>query len=364
MSQSFDGPPFRAILNTLVSPPRHWSADPPALRRMHFNEGAWPPSPRVAEAIVAAVPRVGRYGEAYGGAFAAAIAKRTGLPHERIFVGNGSGELIAFAGFAFIEPGRNGIVAAPSFPRLGAFVRIAGGTLKAVRVRRDGGSDIEAMLGAVDTSTSLLWIATPNNPTGAAASADELRHVARSAPQSVMLAVDAAYGEFSHAAGGPDVVEVLRGIDRPWFVLRTMSKAYGLAGLRVGYGLASSAQVAEAFHRIRPTFNVNAMALAGAAAAYDDHEYMSKQVLLCLAERDRLRARLADWHLECLPSAANFLAIELPIPGKDAVAAMREAGILVSEIKAPGYERYLRVTIGLPDDNAAFAAALARIVNR
>ncbi len=363
MTETFPGPPFRAVLNTLVSPPRE-AAAAQKLRRMHFNEGAWPPSPRVAAAITAAIGKVDRYTESYGGPLAAAIARRTGLPLERVIVGNGSGELISFAANAFVESGRNGIVSVPSFPRLGSFVRIAGGTLKAIPVRRDGAHDIEALLTAVDAATSILWVATPNNPTGAACSAEELRHLAQAAPPSLVLAIDEAYGEFSQAAGGPDALEVLRGFDRPWFVLRTFSKAFGLAGLRVGYGLASSALVAEAFHRIRPTFNLSPLAQAGAAAAYEDRDYMQQQVRMCVAERDRLRAQLTAWRLDCLPSVANFLAVALPLPGKDAAAALRQEGILVSEIKAPGYERYIRVTVGMPDDNAAFSAALARILKR
>ena len=135
---------------------------------------------------------------------------------------------------------------------------------------------------------------------------------------------------------------------RPWLVLRTFSKAYGMAGLRVGYGFMSSPALAEAFHRVRNTFNLNIVAQAAALAAFEDQDYMWARVKECVAERERLRARVEDLGLTCLRSAGNFLLIELPIEGTAAQAAIRKQGIAISTIKAPGYERFVRVTISVP----------------
>ncbi len=366
MAQDQTEIPLRPSLAAIAPPPRPAPAPPgrnAPLRRMHFNEGAWPPSPRVGEAVLRAMGGLNCYGDSYGGKLTAAIARGSGLPPERIFVGNGSGELISLASTAFIEPGRNGVVTTPTFPRIGAYVRVCGGTVKSVPVRKDGGNDIAGLLAAVDGETRLLWIATPNNPTGAASTADELRQLATAAPKTAVLAVDEAYGEFTRAAGGTDALAVLRAIERPWFILRTFSKAFGLAGARVGYGFASSPAVADAFHRVRTTFNLNILSLAAATAAYEDQDYMWARVKACIAERERLASRLAAMKLACLPSDANFLAIALPIEGKKAAAELRDRGILVSEIKAPGYENYIRVTIGLAEDNDAFAEALAQVLD-
>jgi histidinol-phosphate aminotransferase len=365
MSQSTAEIPLRAALSGIAPPPRPAPASHAApLRRMHFNEGAWPPSPRVGEAVLAAMGGLNRYGDSYGGRLVAAIARETGLAPERIVVGNGSGELISLAATAFVEPGLNGVVTVPTFPRIGAFVRVCGGAVKSVPVRADGGNDIAGLIAAADAGTRLVWIATPNNPTGAAASAEELRHLALAAPRNAVLAVDEAYGEFTRAVGGPDALAVLREIDQPWFILRTFSKAYGLAGVRVGYALASSPAMADAFHRVRTTFNLNVLSLAAAAAAYEDPDYMWARVRNCVAERDRLRQRLSALGLDCLPSDGNFLAIRLPMAGQAAAAGLRQRGILVSEIKSPGCESYIRVTVGLAEDNVAFAEALGAMLGR
>jgi histidinol-phosphate aminotransferase len=279
-----------------------------------------------------------------------------------IVCGNGSAELITLSSTAFIEPGRNVVVSTPSFPRLGAGSRIAGGAVKAVAVKADGAHDIEGLLAAADADTRLIWLTAPNNPTGLGITAAELKHVVRSLPAQAILAVDEAYYEFSRAGGGIDALDELKGVTRPWFVLRTFSKAYGMAGLRVGYGFMSSPALAEAFHRVRNTFNLNVVAQAAALAAFEDQDYMWARVKECVAERERLRARVEGLGLKCTKSAANFLLIELPMEAVAAQSAIRQHGIVVSTIKAPGYERHIRVTIGMKDDNEAFFAALRETV--
>jgi histidinol-phosphate aminotransferase len=361
MTETLDDLPIRPVLKTLVNPPQFKPAAA-GIRFMQFNEGAWPPSPKVVAAITAAAGQVNRYGDSHWSKLAPAIAARTGVAPECIVCGNGSAELITLASTAFIEPGRNCVVSTPSFPRLGGGSRIAGGAIKAVPVKADGAHDIEALLKAVDKDTRLFWLTAPNNPTGAAVDAAELKHIAQSLPAHAILAVDEAYGEFSRAGGGIDALEELKGTKRPWFVMRTFSKAYGMAGLRVGYGFMSSPALAEAFHRVRNTFNLNVIAQAAALAAFEDQDYMWARVKECVAERERLRARIEGLGLRCLRSAGNFLLIEVPMEAAAAQAAIRQHGIAISTIKAPGYERYIRVTIGLKDDNDAFFAALSQTV--
>jgi len=362
MTETLDELPIRPVLKTLMTPPQFKPA-PPGVRYMQFNEGAWPPSPRVAAAIAEATVNVNRYGDSHWSRLVPAIAARTGVAPDCIVCGNGSAELISLASTAFIEPGRNTVVTIPSFPRLGAGGRIAGGATKAVPAKPDGSHDIEGLLAAVDADTRLFWLTAPNNPTGAGVSARELCRIARALPGQAILAVDEAYFEFSRAGGGIDAVEELKGVTRPWFVMRTFSKAYGMAGLRVGYALTSSPALAEAFHRVRNTFNLSIVAQAAALAAYEDQDYMWARVKECVAERERLRARLEALQLRCMKSAGNFLLIELPIEGVAAQAAIREKGVVISTIKAPGFERYIRVTIGLKDDNEAFYIALAETLS-
>lgn len=362
MTETLDDLPIRPALKSLMTPPQFKPA-PPGIRYMQFNEGAWPPSPRVAAAIAEAARQVNRYGDSHWSRLVPAIAARAGVAPECIVCGNGSAELITLASTAFVEPGRNVVVSTPSFPRLGAGGRIAGGVAKAVPVMADGAHDIEGLLAAVDADTRLFWLTAPNNPTGAGVSAAALRHIVRALPAHAILAVDEAYYEFSRAAGGIDALEELKGTVRPWFVLRTFSKAYGMAGLRVGYGFMSSPALAEAFHRVRNTFNLNVVAQAAALAAFEDPDYMWARVRECVAERDRMRARLEQQRLRCFKSAGNFLLIELSMEGVTAQAAIRHHGVVISTIKVPGYERCIRVTVGLKDDNEAFLTALGAAVD-
>jgi histidinol-phosphate aminotransferase len=361
MTETLDDLPIRPVLKSLMTPPVFKPA-PAGVRFMQFNEGAWPPSPKVVAAIAAAAGEVNRYGDSHWSKLVPAIASRAGWTPDRIVCGNGSAEIITLASTAFSEPGRNVVVSTPSFPRLGAGSRIAGGAVKAVPVKADGAHDIEALLAAVDGDTRLFWLTAPNNPTGAAVTAAELAHIARSLPKHAILAVDEAYGEFARAGGGIDALEELKGVTHPWFVMRTFSKAYGMAGLRVGYAFTSSAALAEALHRVRNTFNLNIVAQAAAVAAFEDQDYMWARVKECVAERERLRTRVEGLALKCLKSAGNFLLIEMPMEGVAAQAAIRQHGVAISTIKAPGYERYIRVTIGLKDDNEAFFAVLSQTV--
>ncbi len=360
MSETLDDLPIRPVLRALVNPPV-FKPVPPGVRFMQFNEGAWPPSPKVAAAIAAAAAQVNRYGDSHWSKLAPAIAARAGVAQDCIICGNGSAELITLASTAFIEPGRNAVVSTPSFPRLGGGSRIAGGPGKAGPVKPAGAPHIQSLLAAVDAETRLFWLTAPNNPTGATVSAAELAHIAKALPTHAILAVDEAYGEFSRVAGGIDALEELKGVARPWFVMRTFSKAYGMAGLRVGYGFMSSPALAEAFHRVRNTFNLNIVAQAAALAAFEDQDYMWARVKECVAERERLRGRIEGLGLACLKSAGNFLLIELPMEGAGAQAALRQQGIAVSTVKAPGFERSIRVTIGLKDDNDAFFGALVTV---
>jgi histidinol-phosphate aminotransferase len=337
------------------------------MRRMHYNEGAWAPSPRVTEALAKAIGDGGlnRYFEGYWGALAEAVARRHGVGVERVVCGNGSGELIQHAAMAFLEPGRNQVLSWPTFPRLRGSATMMGAASKIVPVTQDGAHDVDALVGAVDDATHLVWLATPNNPTGAACSAEEILRLARALPERIVLGIDEAYWEFAAAsaadpAAAADAIAALEGLARSWLVLRTFSKAYGLAALRIGYAVCSDAGVAEALHRVRLTFNVAGLSQVAATAALADPDYMWRQVRGCVAERERLCAGLAKLGLACLPSAANFLAVRLPIEGKEAQARLKERGILVSAIGAPGYEHFIRVTISIADDNDAFLEALGR----
>lgn len=328
------------------------------LRRMSLNESADPPSPKVIAAVQAAAAGANRYPDPKARALAAAISDRTDVPVSRIVFGNGSHELIMLMGTAFMEAGSRIVVPNPSFQPYQSTARIAGAELTIVPVDADGAIDVDAMLAACTPAPRIVIAATPNNPTGALLSKSALDRLIAGVPDETLLVIDEAYFEFGRLAGGPDVLRALKARKGLWLVLRTFSKAYNLAGLRVGYALASHDEIVEGINRVRGVFNVNRLAQAAALAAMSDEPYAQSSQRRTAAERDRLAVGLKGLGLSPLPSAANFVAVRTPKPATDMVGALARQGIMIVPVGGPPYENHIRITIGTAEDTDAVLAAL------
>jgi histidinol-phosphate aminotransferase len=334
------------------------------VRRLNLNECPYPPSPRVVEAIRDAAGTINRYPDPTWRALAAAIAKRTGVDPARMAFGNGSDELLMLLAQIVLEPGSSAVLPVPSFPRYMTATLFAGASPIAVPLRSDGANDVGAMLAAIRPDTKLVLCATPNNPTGAMLDAAALARLATGVPANVLLLVDEAYFEFARHSGGPDALAALAARPGPWAVVRTLSKAYALAGLRVGYALLSGPELAEAINRVRGMFNVNVLAQVAALAALGDEAHTRRLLDDCATERRRLGEGFARLGCPPLPSVANFVSAQLPMPAADAVKALQDRGILVVPVGAPPYDRHIRVTVGTAEDTDAVLEAVAEIVRR
>jgi histidinol-phosphate aminotransferase len=352
------------IPNAYIRAMAPWAPPPGAdrpsgpMRRMNLNESPYPPSPRAIEAMREACGTVNRYPDSNWRALTAALSERTGVPAARIVVGNGSDELIASATRIALTAGDEVVAPVPSFGSFAKGTAIQGARLVTVPVGANGACDVDAMLAAVTGHTRLMFLVTPNNPTGGMLTTDEVARVARELPDHVLLVLDEAYHEFAMQAGGTDPLPVMSARAGPWAIFRSFSKAYGLAGVRVGYLLCGSEAVAGGFQVARNAFTVNAVAQAGALAALEDQAHMREIVSKMAAERDRLAAGLKALGLVPLPSVGNFLAVETPLPAREVLAALKDAGILISSIPAPGYEKFIRITVGLAEDTDALLAVL------
>jgi histidinol-phosphate aminotransferase len=355
-----------AALNPFRARPVDADARPPGstapVRRLHLNESCFPPSPRVVEAISAAAAQVNRYPDPTWRALAAAIGQRTGTEPARLVFGNGSDELLMLLSQIVLEPGSSAVLPTPSFPRYMTATLFTGAAAIPVPVRKDGANDVPAMIQAIRPDTRLVFCATPNNPTGAMLDAADLKRLAQEVPARCLLLVDEAYFEFARHAGGPDALAALQTRRGPWAVVRTLSKAYGLAGMRVGYALLSGPDLAEAINRTRGMFNVNMLAQIAALAALEDKAHTQRLLDDCAVERKRLSEGFARLGCPPLPSVANFVSAQLPMPAADAVKAFQQRGILISAIGAPPFERHIRVTIGTAEDTDAVLTALAEIL--
>lgn len=335
---------------------------PEAIRRLNLNETPFPPSPKAVAAMQDACTRVNRYPDPNWRDLVAAIAGRIGVPESRIVMGNGSDEAIVSAGRLAVGPGDEVVVPYPSFPSYNSAAALNGGKLVTVPVRADGANDVDAMLKAVTDRTRLVFCATPNNPTGALLTTAEVKRLADGVPDTALLVVDEAYYEFGIHAGGEDHLAMLAGRKGPWAAFRTFSKAFGLAGMRVGYVIAGSDEIAAAFQKVRSTFNVNVVAQAGALAAWNDPEHTLKILDATKRERERLVDGLKALGAEPFPTVANFVSARTHLPAADIVAAMQWRGILIGRLMHKGFENYIRVTVGTAEDTDAFLSALGEIL--
>lgn len=326
--------------------PESGNGPDPALARLSLNESPLCPSPNAIAAAQQALEWGHRYPDHHCTALAAELSARTGVATDCITFGNGSGELLVQAALIALEPGDEAVMPYPTFPTCGKGVQLAGGRIVEVPVRLDGTNDVRTMIAAITPRTRLFYICTPNNPTGGALGADDLTRAITQVPETCLLVIDEAYFEFSAFEGCPDVFSLLRERKGPWVVTRTFSKAYCLAGLRIGYALTSSPELNIGFIRQRNNFNVTRPSQAAALAALRDDAHLTNVVSRTVAERQYLHGELKRLGAEILPSTANFLTITLPGSAAPAMEALQGAGVAVQLLRWPDDRGALRITIG------------------
>jgi histidinol-phosphate aminotransferase len=317
------------------------------------NPHGMPESARRAAA--AALQHSGNYPDANGGSLKAALSASLGVPADWLVLGSGSSEILTLAAQALVEPGQGVLWSQYGFLVYGQAAALAHGKPIVVPAR-DHGHDLPSMLSAIDAQTRLVFVANPNNPTGSFIDAPALLDFLERVPAAVTVLVDEAYTEYLAPAQRYDSMEWVRRFPN-LIIARTFSKAYGLAGLRVGYGVAQAALAARLNAR-RPRFNVTTPALAAAEAALADEVFVRQTFALNLAGRGELIAGLAALGLECLPSSGNFVTVRIG----DAQAlhgALLQAGIAVATLDSYGLPQWLRISVGRPDQNRLLLDAIA-----
>lgn len=338
--------------------PEEGQAPSPAITRLNLNESATPPSPKAIEAARQALTFAHRYPDHHGMALTHEIAARTGVERDRIVLGNGSGELLVQCALVALAQGDAAVMPSPTFPTCGKGVQMAGAQIINVALRADGANDVPAMLAAITPRTRLFYLCTPNNPTGGLLSAEDLARAVAEVPETCLLVIDEAYHEFAAHGQGASVLPLLAARKGPWVITRTFSKAYCLAGLRVGYALVSTPDLATGFARLRHNFNVSRPALAAALAALQDDDFVAQTIARTVKERARLAAALAPHAAQILPSHANFLTIRLHRPAAAIVAALHAQDIEVQYLAWPDKNGAIRISIGSASESDRLLAAL------
>ena len=324
--------------------------------KLASNENPRGIGPRTRAAIERAVGDVARYPDGNGHELKTALAARYGVDMAQVVLGNGSNDVLELVALAFLGPGRAAVYSQHAFA-VYPLATQARGARGIVVPARDYGHDLEAMAHAVDADTGVAWIANPNNPTGTLASAAALEAFLRRVPERVIVVVDEAYNEYLPADLRADSVKWLK--RHPNLVLtRTFSKAYGLAGLRVGYALAHPA-VADVMNRVRQPFNVNSVALAAAVAALEDMEFVARSYADNLQGLRQLREGAQALGLEFIPSYGNFLTVRVG-KAQEVYRRLLKRGVIVRPVGGGyGLPEHLRVTVGTEGENERFLAALA-----
>lgn len=312
----------------------------------------------------AAAAQVHRYPDNEPTALAAALSATLGVRASRIVFGNGSSELLLAAAQLTLRPGDAAVVPIPSFPLYAKAVDIQHARMIAVATTADGRVDVPAVLAAIGPGCRLVYAATPNNPTGGLLDAAAVEALALGVPDDVLLLLDEAYYEFGRDAGGPATLPILARRRGPWIATRTFSKAQGLAGIRVGYGIAQSTALADAFRNLRLNFAINHVAQAGALAALADTAHTQAVLTAAADARATLAAGLAALGFDVFPSATNFVTARTPQPAGELVAALAARGIAVLSFAWPGAPNVLRISVGSTDDVAAVLSALCEILGR
>lgn len=326
--------------------------------KLASNENPRGPGPAVHEAIARAGRALNRYPDGNGFDLKRALAERLGVDPAMITLGNGSNDVLELLGRVFVGPGDRGVVDAHSFVVYPLVITSSGGEI--VRVpSKHYGHDLEAMAAAVDERTRIVFVANPNNPTGTRVTEAEVKQLLASVPDDVVVVLDEAYFEYVEAPDHPDGMRLLA--EHPNLVVtRTFSKIHGLAALRVGYSV-SSRTIADLLNRLRQPFNANALAQAAAIAALGDEDYMVESRRLndagLAAFTEAFDARQLPW----IPSAGNFVTVRVG-DGNAVYEALLREGVIVRPIGGYGLPEHLRVTVGLPAENARFIEALDRVL--
>jgi histidinol-phosphate aminotransferase len=330
--------------------------------KLASNENPLGPGPRALEAIAAAARELGLYPDGNGYSLRQALAARHGYPMEWITLGNGSNDILVLIAEAFLTPESEAIVSEYAFAIYGLAIHATGATTRVASAfpwehRMPLGHDLDAMAKLVNERTRLIYVANPNNPTGTWVEAQALRKFISNVPEHTLVLVDEAYFEYVEQPGYASAVDWLP--EHPNLVVtRTFSKAFGLAGLRVGYAVSHPA-VADYLNRVRQPFNVNSIALEAAKAALQDQEHIQRSVALVRDGMQQVRAGLERLNLRYVPSAGNFLLVDCARPAGVVYEEMLRRGVIVRPMGGYSLPTCLRITIGTQDQNERMLEALA-----
>ena len=335
---------------------RHYGVD--KIAKLGSNESPYGPSAKVIAAVADAAPEIALYPEASCDSLRAVLAAYLQVVPEQLIFGNGSEDLIAIAVCTFLSFGDRVVTFAPSFGLHVIWPASVGADVRTVPIGPDYKMNVDEVIAALTPDVRMLLFGNPSNPVGTSITADDLRQILRHLTPETLVLFDEAYLEYAMAHSSyPDFHSILAEFEIPWLILRTFSKAYGLAGLRIGYAIASDPELIGLMDRVRAPFNVNRLAQVAALAALEDREYVDDVVGRTVLERERMRGALETMGYPAAPSLTNFLFLDARANAAETAQRLLPSGVIVKPWMEPAFNTHIRVSVGAPDANDQFLAA-------
>jgi histidinol-phosphate aminotransferase len=327
--------------------------------KLASNENPLGPSALAVQAIIDKVHTLHRYPDGSGYYLKAKLSEKYGVPHDQIILGNGSNELIELIVRTFLSAGEHVVQAFPTFLVYEKIVKGAGARMISVPLSNFS-IDLREVSKAITPKAKIVFINNPNNPTGSVVSKEKMLPFLNEISDDIIVVLDEAYIEFVSDEAAARGLELLT--EHPLlFVLRTFSKLYGLAGLRIGYGFASR-KVIDYMNRVRQPFNANSLAQAAATAALEDTAFVSRTLKVVREGLLYLYQSLDDMGLECIPTQTNFFLIKVPQGGKKIYDLMLREGVIVRSMDSYGLPDYIRINAGLQEENERFVKTLKKVL--
>jgi histidinol-phosphate aminotransferase len=326
--------------------------------KLASNENAWGPSPKAVAAIKDALQNLHRYPDGSCYYLAQSLAGTMGITPEEIVFGNGSNEIIGLLIAAFIQPGEEVITSHPTFLMYQKLVQVQGGSNTVVALTESMHHDLRAILAAVSANTRMIFLDNPNNPTGTCIEKEDFASFMEQLPEDIIVVLDEAYVDFMARERRIDVLEYIRD-GKPLAALRTFSKAYGLSGLRLGYGIMG-VEMAGYLNRVRQPFNVNSLAQVGGLAALADDEHYRMTLQKSHEGIAWLSKEVAKLGCRPMGTQTNFFLIDVKGDGRKLYEHMLHQGVIVRPMQAYGYPNYIRITVGRAAENQRFVETLSK----
>ncbi|MFH0792918.1 MAG: histidinol-phosphate transaminase [bacterium] len=327
--------------------------------KLASNENPIGPSPKAAKAMRDSASEINRYPDGYAYALRHALAKFYGLQPDQFLFGNGSDEIFILLALSFLSPSENIVVSDLAFVRYQMAAQLVGAKWESVKMR-DWRHDLPGFVRAIGPTTRMVCLSNPNNPVGTYVTRAELEAFLPKIPRNILIILDEAYFEYSSAPDYPNGLDYLAAYPN-LVVTRTFSKAYGLAGLRVGYAMGCAQLLADV-ERVRPPFNVNLPAQRAAVAALKDQTHVRRVATLNRREMKFVTATLSKIGLRWIPSATNFVLIDTGLDGKEVTEKLLRRGVIVRPMGGYCLPRHIRVTFGTRRENQKFLKALSEVL--